>query len=279
MRKFGIPSAALIVTALWLAAPVSAAPAAAADTPFINTTHPARFVVFVVVFIALLWFGIVLYDRVSANRRKRELMKFATKLVDDRHGKGHTLTTREAGLLLKKVAEPPKTAPGLTRTLLALGLLMLIGIALIALLVSSASGAADLLKTLVVALTSALTTILGFYFGAKTASDAAPPAAPPPPAAGGVPGAPTNVSATGADASAVVSFAPPSDTGGSPITGYTVNAYAGDTIAMSVQSGTADPVTVAGLTNGADYTFTVIATNASGNGPESAPSATVTPGA
>ncbi len=175
MRKFGIPSAALIVTALWLAAPVSAAPAAAADTPFINTTHPARFVVFVVVFLALLWFGIVLYDRISANRRQREFMKFATKLVDDRHGKGHTLTTREAGLLLKKVAEPPKTAPGLTRTLLALGLLMLIGIALIALLVSSASGAADLLKTLVVALTSALTTILGFYFGAKTASDAAPP--------------------------------------------------------------------------------------------------------
>ena len=94
-----------------------------------------------------------------------------------------------------------------------------------------------------------------------------------------MPGAPTNVSGTGADASAVVSFTPPSETGGSPITGYTVNAYAGDTIALSVQSATADPVTVAGLTNGADYTFTVYATNVNGNGPESAPSATVTPGA
>jgi Fibronectin type III domain len=279
MRKFGIPSAALIVTALWLAAPVSAAPPLA-DTPVVNTTHPGRFVVLLVAFIAVLWFGIVLYDRVSANRRHRDLMKFANKLVNDAHEKsGRGLSSREAGLLLKKVAQPPGSAPGLTRTLLALGLLMLIGIALVALLVSSSTAAADLLKTLVVALTAALTTILGFYFGAKTVSDAAPPAPPAAQPAGGVPGAPTGVSAVGGDQSAIVSFTPPSDTGGSAITGYTVKAYAADTLALTTQSTTADPVTVAGLTNGADYTFTVLATNASGDGPESAPSATVTPGA
>jgi len=278
LRKFAIPSAAFLVTALWLAAPAMAAPPPA-DTPVINTTHPARFVVFIVVFIALLWFGIVLYDRVSANRRHRDLMKFANKLANDAHDKsGHGLTPREAGLLIKKVAEPPKSAPGLTRTLLALGLLMLIGIAMTALLVSSATAAADLLKTLVVALTSALTTILGLYFGAKTATEAAAPAAPAPPATGGVPGAPTDVSATGGDASAIVSFTPPSDTGGSAITGYTVRAYAADSVAQTVRSATADPVTVAGLTNGADYTFTVSATNATGDGPASAQSATVTPG-
>ena len=57
-------------------------------------------------------------------------MKFATKLANDAHEKsGHGLSSREAGMLIRKVAEPPKTAPGLTRTLLALGLLTLIGIA------------------------------------------------------------------------------------------------------------------------------------------------------
>ncbi len=44
-------------------------------------------------------------------------------------------------------------------------------------------------------------------------------------------------------------------------------------------TGPAGPLTVAGLTNGVHYTFTVTATNSAGTGPVSLPSAAVTPAA
>jgi len=89
-----------------------------------------------------------------------------------------------------------------------------------------------------------------------------------------VPGAPTAVTATGGDASAVVSWTAPGN-GGSAITRYTVTASPGGATA-SVGGGTTS-ATVSGLVNGTSYTFTVYATNAIGNGPSSAPSAAVTP--
>ncbi|MDP8910194.1 MAG: fibronectin type III domain-containing protein, partial [Chloroflexota bacterium] len=65
---------------------------------------------------------------------------------------------------------------------------------------------------------------------------------------------------------------------GSPITSYTVNAYAGTTLAQFKTVGASTTSTeVTGLTNGAGYTFGVLATNAIGSGPESQPSDAVTP--
>ncbi|MGH2916976.1 MAG: Ig-like domain repeat protein, partial [Solirubrobacteraceae bacterium] len=89
------------------------------------------------------------------------------------------------------------------------------------------------------------------------------------------PGAPTGASATSsAPASATVSFTPPSDDGGTPITGYTVTSTdLTDQAAQSVTAtGSGSPITVGGLTNGDSYTFTIAATNAAGAGPSSAPS-------
>ena len=93
------------------------------------------------------------------------------------------------------------------------------------------------------------------------------------------PGAPGNVTATAADASATVSWGVPSN-GGSAITKYTVTPYDGGTaLAPTTVTGTppATKATVSGLTNGTAYTFRVSATNAVGTGPESAASAPVTP--
>jgi predicted outer membrane repeat protein len=82
------------------------------------------------------------------------------------------------------------------------------------------------------------------------------------------PGAPTIGAATPGNASATVAFAAPASNGGSAITGYTATCNPG---AVSA-TGSASPLTVAGLTGGTTYTCSVTATNAAGT---SAASATV----
>jgi uncharacterized protein (TIGR02145 family) len=88
-----------------------------------------------------------------------------------------------------------------------------------------------------------------------------------------VPGAPTIGTAAKGNAQAIVTFTPPSITGGSPITGYIVTSNPGN---ITI-NGSASPITVTGLTNGTTYTFTVVATNAIGSSSQSAASNAVTP--
>jgi hypothetical protein len=95
------------------------------------------------------------------------------------------------------------------------------------------------------------------------------------------PGTATNVAATAAGStSAHVSWTAPA-TGGA-VTSYTITPYIGTTAQTATAAtitGTppASDVTVTGLTQGTAYTFTVTATNPSGDGPESAKSNAVTP--
>jgi hypothetical protein len=86
-----------------------------------------------------------------------------------------------------------------------------------------------------------------------------------------VPAAPTNVTAAAGDKQATISFAAPSDNGGSAITRYEVTSSPGNVVA----SGTASPITVTGLSSGDIYTFTVKAFNELGAGAASAPSASI----
>jgi uncharacterized protein (TIGR02145 family) len=88
-----------------------------------------------------------------------------------------------------------------------------------------------------------------------------------------VPGAPTIGTATKGNAQAIVTFTAPSNTGGLPITGYTVTSTPGNITG----TGPASPITVTGLTNGTAYTFTVVATNANGPSIPSAASNSVIP--
>ena len=87
------------------------------------------------------------------------------------------------------------------------------------------------------------------------------------------PGIPAGVTAVAGNGQATISFTPPSDNGGSPITGYIVIANPGNITA----SGTGTSITITGLTNGTDYTFTVKAVNSVGMSEESSPSNTVRP--
>jgi hypothetical protein len=90
----------------------------------------------------------------------------------------------------------------------------------------------------------------------------------------GPPTAPLAVTAIRGDGSATVSWTAP-NTGGHPITGYTVTSSPGGIVSTS----TTTSVVVSGLTNGTPYRFTVVAANDLGPGPASNPSSFVTPAA
>lgn len=93
-------------------------------------------------------------------------------------------------------------------------------------------------------------------------------------AAAGVPGAPTAVTGVPGDQGAVVSWTAPSSTGGSPVTGYVINASPGG---KSVHTSAGTSFQVGGLTDGTAYTFTVAAVNQAGTGLASSPSPPLTP--
>jgi uncharacterized repeat protein (TIGR01451 family) len=93
-----------------------------------------------------------------------------------------------------------------------------------------------------------------------------------------VPTAPPTVVASAGNASATVAWTTPASDGGSPIISYTVTTFVAGVAAGSTSVlAPATSVTVGGLTNGTTYTFTVHATNAVGNSPESLPTNPVIP--
>lgn len=88
------------------------------------------------------------------------------------------------------------------------------------------------------------------------------------------PGRPTDVTAEAGDASAVVRWRAPADTGTSPITGYLVTSTPDGLTCATAGAGTC---TVQGLTNGTRYVFNVTALSDDGASPSSLPSNVVTP--
>ena len=87
------------------------------------------------------------------------------------------------------------------------------------------------------------------------------------------PDAPTIGTATGGDASASVTFTPPTNVGGSAISSYSALSNPGQVVGTASSS----PITVTGLTNGTAYTFAVWATNTYGPSAYSASTGSVTP--
>ena len=99
----------------------------------------------------------------------------------------------------------------------------------------------------------------------SSASNSATPSTTPGPPIIGVP--------TAGNSQATVAFTPPIDTGGSPITSYTVASSPGGIIAF----GTKSPIVVGGLMPGSAYSFNVTASNINGSGPASSVSSKVIP--
>lgn len=88
-----------------------------------------------------------------------------------------------------------------------------------------------------------------------------------------VPTKPRNVVGRPGDARVAVSWTQPEDTGGTPVSRYTVTASPGGKTCQTARL----TCTVLGLEPGSEYTFTVTATNAAGTSPASDPSPAVKP--
>jgi Ca2+-binding RTX toxin-like protein len=90
--------------------------------------------------------------------------------------------------------------------------------------------------------------------------------------------APTGVSAARGNASAFLSWTPPNNDGGSPITGYQIQVRTGGALIRTDSiTGAVSGTTVNGLTNGTSYNFRVLAVTARGLGAVSGTSNNVTP--
>ena len=90
-----------------------------------------------------------------------------------------------------------------------------------------------------------------------------------------VPSSPTLLGVTTANGEATLTFAAPSFTGGSTVTGYTIRATATDGTTITVNA-TGSPAKITGLTPGKSYRFTITANNSAGSSESSSTSDALT---
>jgi hypothetical protein len=129
--------------------------------------------------VALLWFSLLLFDVWSTNRwRQRNQTQLINQMIKGSNRDG--LSAEEVRQLVSAMDRPPRGASGLTQSLIALTIVTLVGVALIATLVSTANDSSDLRKTIITSLLSILAAISGFYFGARTAQTSTEQATKPP---------------------------------------------------------------------------------------------------
>lgn len=137
----------------------------------------------------LVWVIPLSMDIRRAYRTKSEAWRtILNRLERDAAAGADGLTLDELKAFLPIVVRPPEGIRGLARVLLAFLITTLVAVLTLALLFSSAVGAFDIVKQIVTALLGVLATVIGFYFGARTAESAS--ASTSPSAATGAPPGP-----------------------------------------------------------------------------------------
>jgi hypothetical protein len=155
--------------------------AAAQTTPTTSVPGPsveytgggaAAVLAFITLIIFLSWF--VPYSIQSRRTqaiqvRMLEFLENRFPTSEQRGGNGQVLTAEEFRNLMGPVTQLPATQSSLDRSLLAFAIITLFALVVGALLLSAAADAADLRKIAVTSLLNVLATIIGFFFGARTA--------------------------------------------------------------------------------------------------------------
>jgi hypothetical protein len=172
------PTAALATTS-----PTPAPTDSPATTPLVHVqgNQALWFIGIVAGGVALLWFSLLFVDVRSTNRwRQKDQRELLDKMIDGARDKGGGLSVEEVRQLVSAMDRPPRGASGLTQSLLALTIVTLVGVAMVATLVSTGSDSTDQRKTIITSLLSITATITGFYFGARTAQTSNEQATKPP---------------------------------------------------------------------------------------------------
>jgi hypothetical protein len=132
--------------------------------------------------IAILWVVPFWMDARRAYRlRDQAINLIGGQLLEA--AKKNGLTVAELRELLGTIGEPATGQRGLARALMAFTIITIVGVALVAVLLSTSSDASHLRKTIITTLLAVLATIVGFYFGtraAETATEATTTQAPNP---------------------------------------------------------------------------------------------------
>jgi hypothetical protein len=118
-----------------------------------------------VLLVALTWSVLLFYDLLKSYRVRQQMWTDLLKRLDER------LTAEEAASMGAVLNKAPEGVTGLARTTIALTVATIISVTLILLLIGGAPEDRELVKTIVTALVAALTTIIGFYFGARTSAE------------------------------------------------------------------------------------------------------------
>jgi hypothetical protein len=153
-----------------------------------------------VVAIFLAWVIPLWVDARRAYAAQKEVWNSILGKLEKDAAKGEGgLTMEELSAFLRTATRPPEGIRGLARVLLAFLVMSIVAVITLALLFSSAPGVFDVIKQIVTALLGVLATIIGFYFGARTAEGAsAGSAAPSPPLPDGDSGGGTDGESSGA---------------------------------------------------------------------------------
>ena len=131
--------------------------------------------------VALMWFSLLFFDVRSTNRwRHKDQRELLDQMIEGARDKGGGLSVEEVRQLVSAMDRPPRGTSGLTQSLLALTIVTLVGVAMVATLVSTGGDSIDQRKTIITSLLSITATITGFYFGARTAQTSNEQATKPP---------------------------------------------------------------------------------------------------